>query len=64
LPESIRPGGQDHETGAAIRIWNLMGGEIDWEALPVICEMHGVKDVEILITQLAAIRDHQSKGRD
>lgn len=35
-----------------------MGG-IDWAALPVICEMLGIEDVETLIVQLVAIRDHQ-----
>lgn len=37
-----------------------MGG-IDWAALPIVCEMLGVSDVEVLITQLVAIRDHQNK---
>ena len=35
-----------------------MGGQIDWNGLPVICEMYGVKDVEILIIQLTTIRDN------
>ena len=38
--------------------WNLMGG-LDWSALPVVCEMLGVKEPEVLITQLVAIRDAQ-----
>lgn len=37
-----------------------MGG-IDWTGLPTVCEMLGVEDVEMLITQLVAIRDHQNK---
>ena len=41
-----------------------MGGQIDWDALPVLCEMQGVKDVEILITQLAAIQNSQRGSAD
>lgn len=37
-----------------------MGG-IDWAALPIVCEMLGIQDVETLIVQLVAIRDHQNK---
>lgn len=33
---------------------------IDWTGLPTVCEMLGVEDVEMLITQLVAIRDHQN----
>lgn len=36
-----------------------MGG-LDWAALPVVVEMLGVTDVELLILQLIAIRDHAS----
>lgn len=41
-----------------------MGGQIDWDALPVMCEIQGVKDVEILIVQLNAILGHQRRGND
>lgn len=34
-----------------------MGG-LDWQALPVVSEMLGFKDVDILIAQLSAIRNH------
>lgn len=34
-----------------------MGGQLDWSALPVVAELLGVADVEILIHQLVAIRD-------
>lgn len=37
-----------------------MGG-IDWAGLPTVCEMLGITDVETLITQLVAIRDHQNQ---
>ena len=41
--------------------WNLMGG-LDWSALPVVCEMFGVREPDVLITQLVAIRDAQRKN--
>jgi len=34
---------------------------IEWAALPVIVEILGVEDVELLVRQLAGIRDHQNK---
>lgn len=40
-----------------------MGG-IDWAALPVVCDMLGISDPELLIYQLAAIRDHQNANRE
>lgn len=42
---------------AAVQAWNLMGGAIVWEALPVVTEMLGVDDVEVLIHLLTRIRD-------
>lgn len=35
-----------------------MGNQIDWGGLPVVCELLGVTDVEVLIHQLFAIREH------
>lgn len=35
-----------------------MGG-LDWAALPVVAEMIGFDDLELLITQLVTIRDWQ-----
>ncbi len=42
-----------------IRIWNAMGGQIDWSALPILAEIHGIDDIEMLSEQLIAIRSHQ-----
>lgn len=36
-----------------------MGGEIQWSALDLICELLGIIDVERLIVQLVTIRDKQ-----
>lgn len=38
----------------------MMGG-IEWGALPTIVEILGVEDIELLIRQLGAIREHQHK---
>ena len=35
-----------------------MGGEIDWSALPIVCEHLGISDPGRLIDQLAVIRQH------
>lgn len=35
-----------------------MGG-IDWTALPIVSEMLGINDADLLIAQLAAIRESQ-----
>jgi hypothetical protein len=34
-----------------------MGGKIEWSSLPVMCELYGVDDPELLIMSLAIIRD-------
>jgi hypothetical protein len=41
----------------AVRAWNWMGGQIDWAGLPLVAELLGVVYLEILIEQLAALRD-------
>jgi len=35
-----------------------MGG-IDWVALPIVCEMYGITDIERFILQLITIRDRK-----
>jgi hypothetical protein len=40
-------------------VFVMMGGRIDYAALPVLCEMFGVTDVETLLIQLVAIRDFE-----
>lgn len=34
----------------------MMGG-IDWCGLPIVCELLGVDDVDLLVAHLVAIRD-------
>ena len=40
----------------AVRIWNESEG-LDWQALPLLIDVHGVTDVETLIAELVAIRE-------
>lgn len=35
-----------------------MGG-LDWAAIPTVADLIGIHDIEMLITQLVAIRDWQ-----
>lgn len=39
-----------------MRAWNMMGG-LDWTALPIVAELLGVEDLDLLVSQLVAIRD-------
>lgn len=36
----------------------MMGG-LDWQALPIVAEIHGITDIESFIVQLVTIRDWQ-----
>ena len=40
----------------ALKIWNECRG-LDWQALPLLVEVHGVSDVETLIAEMVAIRE-------
>lgn len=44
-----------------LNAWDLMGGRIDWAALPVVCELYGIRDPDTFIAQLVAIREHVRK---
>lgn len=43
-----------------VRAWNLMGGQIDWSALPIIADIVGFSDIETLLDQLCALRDRDT----
>jgi hypothetical protein len=50
-----------HRENLAMRAWDWMGGEIKWEALPIVVELLGVDDVQRLVTHMIAIRDHYDR---
>ncbi len=39
----------------------MMGAEIDWTALPIVCEVFGIRDVEEMIACLVVIRDREAE---
>lgn len=44
----------------AVQIWNVMNG-LDWSALPVLVELHGVTDIEALLDALLWIYEYQRR---
>lgn len=36
----------------------MMEGEINWSALPIVCELLGIEDPAELVDDLMTIRDH------
>jgi len=47
-----------------LRAWNLMGGEINWVALPIIAELYGITDLDAFIAQVAEIRDWHKRNQE
>jgi hypothetical protein len=58
----LPPGDMSAEIGLAIKAWNWLGGQIDWAGLPMVAELLGIDDLEVLIVQLTIIRDSQEKN--
>jgi hypothetical protein len=54
----FHPGPAPPASAQAVEAWNLMGG-LNWSALPIVAEMIGVEDIELLIEQLVIIRNKQ-----
>jgi hypothetical protein len=44
----------------AILVWNMCGGSIDWQALPIACEIYGITDIEQMIFNLMLIKESQN----
>lgn len=51
------------DMAAAVLAWNMMGGALDWSALPLVSAVLSVDDMEILIRQLCLIRDFKEASR-
>jgi hypothetical protein len=47
---------------SAVEAWNMMAG-FDWAALPMVCDVLGISDPEILIRQLMHLRDRPTDGQ-
>lgn len=41
-----------------------MGGAIDWHALPIVAELLGVDDIDLLVRGLVQIRDWQQAAKE
>lgn len=52
----------DAEAQRVVMAWNLMGGELDWSALPVVVDLMGEEDPESLIRALITVRNHLSES--
>ena len=56
--EKFNPCPAIDELGAqAIAVWNALGGEIDYAALPWLIEQYGIPDSAALQSALLVIRD-------
>jgi hypothetical protein len=38
--------------------WRDMGGQIDWQAIPILSEVYGIEKIDFFINDLVSIRDH------
>jgi len=47
-----------------MKAWGIMGGQIDWAAIPLISETIGIIDIEKFINQLVIIREFQRENHD
>lgn len=48
----------DEDTKTAVAAWNMLDGQIEFDALAVVCDLLAVNDPELLTRQLMRIRDH------
>jgi hypothetical protein len=46
----------DDAGAAAVEVWNAMDGAIDWPSVPVLAQIHGIDDIELLGWWLVEIR--------
>ncbi|HQK89326.1 MAG TPA: hypothetical protein PLU25_17015 [Acidobacteriota bacterium] len=53
------PGPAPEQSRAALLAWNLMGGCIDWGALPWVADYLGIDDLDAVILDMTVIRDWQ-----
>lgn len=53
----------DAFTQGVIQCWNLLGGEVHWEAIEAVAAIVGVEDIDGLVRGLTQIRDHFLKIR-
>jgi len=61
--EASSNGFEPGENPAVVELhaWNIMGGRIDWAAVPVLAEAYGIEDLELFIDLLGTIQEHVAK---
>ncbi len=47
----------------AHEVWNKLGGELDWEGLTFLVELHELSDPEALVDDLITIRNALSNPK-
>lgn len=57
----LPPGSPPSDVALAIRAWNMLGG-MEWAGIPLVAELLGYEDLDILVAQLETIRDSQRKA--
>lgn len=58
---TLPAGPAPRESQLAIQAWNLLGG-MEWAGISRVADLLGIEDEEMLITQLAAIRDFRKNN--
>lgn len=58
LDAGHQPGAAPDDSALAVEAWNLCAGDF-WPALPVLCELYGIVDVDRFVMQLTMIRDRK-----
>jgi hypothetical protein len=46
----------------ALDVWSFFGGEIQWNAVPWVAELHGCNDLDTLCALLVGIRNHRAQA--
>ncbi len=55
----LPPGELTADVGLALRAWHWLGGKVDWSGIPLVAEILGIDDLEVLIVQLTTLRNAQ-----
>lgn len=53
----FQPGDLSDENKLVVRAWNMMGGSLDWVALPTVAGLLGIEDIDLLVHELIHLRD-------
>lgn len=54
----------DPDNELAVLLWNAMGGQLNWAALPLLCGLHDVADPEAMIERLTVLQHEMGHAPD